>query len=218
MWEVDMPQDVEVAGLIWLLWAGWVYWLISTCSQQASSQNRQDTPQGPAAIRASVAGDIRSSLSETRTPTPLENVVVEILRRDNVTTIEDFLADAARAYETVVAAFNAGDLATLRALLSDEVYDAFHDAIETRGTQEKTATILFSRIDPPQVLDGFIDSARMGVTLRFSAESFTLAQDATAEAHEHTSSGRETVDIWTFERMLSRSAATWRVTATGIGN
>lgn len=212
-----MPQDAEVAGLIWLLWAGWVYWLICTCTQHASSQNRQDTPHLRTAMRAAIADDTKSPSSEAPIGSPLENVIAEILRRDNATTVEDFLANAAATYETVVAAFSAGDITTLRALLSDDVYEAFHDAIEARGAQEKTATTMFSRIDPPQVLDGFIDSVRMGITLRFSGESFTLTQRATAESDGRAANCRETVDIWTFERPLSRPQATWRVTATGIG-
>jgi predicted lipid-binding transport protein (Tim44 family) len=211
-----MPQDAEVAGLIWLLWAGWVYWLICTCKQHASPQNRQDTLHRLTAMHTATTGDIKTSLSEARTGAPLENVIVDILRRDGATTLEAFLANAAEAYEAIVAAYNAGDLAKLRGLLSDEVYDAFRSAIETRGAQEAAATTLFSRIDPPQVLDGFIDSARMGITLRFSGELFTLAQGAVAETHGQASIGRETIDIWTFEHMLAQPAATWRVTATGM--
>jgi predicted lipid-binding transport protein (Tim44 family) len=194
-----------------------VYWLICTCTQRVSSQNRQDTLHQLTATHAATASDIKTSLSEARIRPPLENVVAEILRRDGATTLTVFLANAAVVYETIVAAFNAGDRATLRALLSDEVYDAFHQAMEARGAQEAPATTLFSRVDPPQVLDGFIDSARMGITLRFSGELFTLAQAGATGAHGQPANGRETVDIWTFERLLSRPAATWRVTATGIG-
>ncbi len=204
-----MSQDVDGSGLLSLMWAAWVYWCVyKWLDYSASSPNgleRQELSGGSDSIAPpnGGAGVLR-----------LEAVVSEILRHDGAVTLEAFLADALAAYEMVVAAFDAGDLRTLGALVSAEVYEAFSGAIATRQEGVETPKTVFLRIDPPRIVDAMIDGAHMEITVRFDGETFGRSRDAGGEVAECGEGRSRSVDVWTFRRPRFPCHATWQVVAT----
>lgn len=211
-----MGHDFDGSGVLSLVWAAWVYWWVykwlelmgqTEARNEDGGRDRLKPADGDALPPAS-QGPGQARIAET-----LHAVVAEILRREGSATPESFLACAAAAYETVVAAFDAGDRETLGRMVSPDVYDAFMDAIAARQAGGETARTVFARIDPPQILDAAIDRTHMRVSIRFIGEAFRLPQDA-AGAVAGGASRYRSVDVWTFERRLFPNRSLWHVVAT----
>ena len=121
--------------------------------------------------------------------------------------VQHFLSGARQAYEMIVTAYAAGDLATLRPLLADSVYDAFEGGVRAREAEGRTETVEF--LHPPRAdldtADVAGDLAR--VTVRFLAEFRSRSQDASGEAVDD----RRTAELWTFERRVGDPDPNWRL-------
>lgn len=207
-----MPQDADSTGLVTLIWMAWIYWnvywwLSQLASPEESEEERRfnqlDRPKEaqPALPPPAPAG-----------PQTLEVLIFEILRRDGVTNITDFLGERLAGYETIVAAFDAGDLDALRPLLSTDVFEVFSDAIMSREQSRQQIETLFSQIAPAEIVGGSVGDDRMEVSVRFVGECFRIRRDGSGRRLSGTAVKSRTADIWTFAR--TPRDATWRVTAT----
>jgi predicted lipid-binding transport protein (Tim44 family) len=128
-----------------------------------------------------------------------------------------FLAGADQAFRMIVAAFAAGDRATLRSLLGDDTYAAFEQAISAR---EKADERQVSEIKAMQHLS--IDSAGLKgqigqVTARIVSDQASYTQDRDGRPLTGTDAVTEITDLWTFERDLSQQDPTWRLVAARSG-
>jgi predicted lipid-binding transport protein (Tim44 family) len=112
-----------------------------------------------------------------------------------------FLKGARAAYEIILKAFVGGDRATLKPLLSGEVYAAFDQAIAQRH-------------DAPAVehLAGITDARIAHAALAGNAAEITVAfraQFANGDAQ------RDVNDVWTFARSIGAATPNWTLVATG---
>jgi hypothetical protein len=214
--EVDMPQDTDGSGLATLLWAFWIYWCVYRCLAHGASLEQQAHGQ-PGAPKPSFNPNPLLRLADVKGPRDLDGIISEIRLRGGTFTLDDFLVGALAAYETVIAAFNAGDRETLRTLVCSDVYDTFSNAIMARGTQSQGVEIVFSKIEPPQIVGGYVDDARIEVSVRFVGEFFRLSRNAAGQLTDATPEKCWSTDIWTFGRSQPQRDKTWRVTATEIG-
>ena len=125
--------------------------------------------------------------------------------RDPSFDTSSFLAGARSAYEMVVLAFSQADRATLKNLLTPQVYSTFDAAIaqrEEEGRSESTEFLQAPRADLEDVsLVG--DTAR--VKVRFLAEFRTRSKGPEGEAVDD----RRTAEIWTFERDVTSRDPNW---------
>ncbi len=211
-----MPQDADGSGLVSLIWTALIYWNIywwlahlpPEQAEQDGHRNDQLNVPGNAGTLSGSAGPV---------PSRLGALVLEVLRRDGGTRIEDFLGQRLAAYEATIAAFDAGDRNTLGKLVSPEVFDVFSEAIEAREAQRHEIETVFSQIDPPEIVDGLIDETHMEVSVRFAGECFKLCRNATGRPTDQPPDRCHSIDIWTFGRMLSSHERAWRVLATEAG-
>ena len=130
---------------------------------------------------------------------------------------ERFLAGADQAFRMILAAFGAGDRVGLRALLADDTYRAFEQAISAR---EKAGETQVSEIKSMQKLA--IEQAevkgRVGaVTVRIVSDQVSYTQDKDGRAVSGTDAVTEITDLWTFERDLTQQDPTWRLVAARSG-
>lgn len=147
-------------------------------------------------------------------PAPLEPSVAEgaalsglaaVRQRDPSFDVGQFLAGSRQAYEMIVIAFAAGDRATLKNLLADDVADSFEAVMAAREAEDRTEKVEF--LHPPRAdlekidLDG--DTAR--ATVRFLAEFRSRTKGPEGEAVDD----RRTAELWTFERNLSSRDPNW---------
>ena len=105
----------------------------------------------------------------------------------------------------------------LRALLSDETYRAFEQAIASR---EKAGETQISEIK--SIERGTLDAAELkgrigSVTVRIVSDQISYTKDKDGRPVAGTDAVTEITDIWTFERDLSQSDPTWRLVAARSG-
>jgi predicted lipid-binding transport protein (Tim44 family) len=208
-----MPQDADSTGLVALIWMAWIYWnvywwLSQLASPEESEEERRfnqlDRPKEvqPALPPPAPAG-----------PQTLETLILEILRRDGAASVTDFLGERLAGYETIVAAFDAGDLDALRPLLSTEVFQVFSDTILSREqSRHDPIETLFSQIAPAEIVGGAVGDDRIEVSVRFTGECFRVRCDDSGLRLPGATVKSRTADIWTFAR--TPDDRTWRVTAT----
>src|SRR5579872_1768777 len=112
-----------------------------------------------------------------------------------------FLKGARGAFEIVVNAFAAGDVAALRPLLAPNVLDSFVGAIKGRGGNKLPSPLV--SIKNAEIIDSAIEGTTALITVKFVSE-----QNAEGNAVE------EHVDGWTFSRSLRARDPNWTLIAT----
>jgi predicted lipid-binding transport protein (Tim44 family) len=128
-----------------------------------------------------------------------------------------FLAGAEQAFRMIVTAFASGDRVALRALLSDDTYRAFEQAISAR---EKEGETQVSEIKSMQTLA--IEQAELkgrvgAVTVRIVSDQISYTTDKNGRPVTGTDAVTEITDIWTFERDLTQPDPTWRLVSARSG-
>ena len=133
-------------------------------------------------------------------------------------SVNEFLLGSKGAYEMILMAFENGDLKSVRSLLGDDVYDAFHSVVEARKEQGLTIEAEFIGVRETGLMGASFDSKtnRGEVVVRFVCDLSMLVRDASGEIIE----GSETKvkpqrDIWTFARTMGSTDLNWQLTATG---
>jgi predicted lipid-binding transport protein (Tim44 family) len=209
-----MSQDADGSGLVSLLWGLWIYWSVSLWCEYLSSLSQEKKELRPSWLNSPIP---ISSLKGSAASANLEALVSEILRLSGSITVNDFLDERLAAYESIVAAFDAGDRNTLRELVSSEVYDIFSETIAAREARREKTETSFSRIEPPEIVAGLFDETHAEVSIRFVAESYQLSRSASGQPIGRTPDRRHSIDIWTFGCTSSSPAGEWRLVGTEAG-
>lgn len=128
---------------------------------------------------------------------------------------DTFLGGARAAYEMIVTAFAAGDRATLKPLLSTEVFDGFAGVITEREGRGEVITFTFVGIDKADFVDADVVNGTAEVTVRFSSEliSVTHGRDG-AVVEGDPQKVTDVTDVWTFARDVRSADPNWKLVAT----
>jgi predicted lipid-binding transport protein (Tim44 family) len=121
--------------------------------------------------------------------------LLDIQLADRNFDAQSFLSGARSAYELIVTAFQKGDRASLRPLLSNEVFSAFDAAISARGAATGPA---FTSLKEARITGASLVGDHAEVTITFTAMF----------------GGAEVVDVWTFARRVNDENPNWTLTAT----
>jgi predicted lipid-binding transport protein (Tim44 family) len=126
-----------------------------------------------------------------------------------------FLKGARGAFEIIVNAFAAGDAASLRPLLSDEVYQSFAKAITDRQAARETQETNLVSIKSAEIVDAALDGSNASVTVKFVSDQINVvrAADGSVVEGEPGHVGQKT-DIWTFTRNVRSADPNWKLTGT----
>lgn len=153
----------------------------------------------------SSAANLRSPPAE-RPSEPQARSLFDIQLADPSFETGHFLKGARSAYEIILKAFAGGDRASLKPLLSDEVYKAFDGEIAKRGNAPAAETL--AGITDAQIVHATLEDKTAEITVSFRAQF----------AHGAVSSGdyvqRDVTDVWTFARLIGASSPTWTLVAT----
>lgn len=129
-----------------------------------------------------------------------------------------FLDGARHAYEMIVTAYAACDRATLRPLLSDEVYSAFDAVMRDRETRGETVKYSFVGFGDIHIADAAIKDGTADITVEFSAQFVSATLDANGTVLDgDPKTVRDVVDIWTFARDTRSKDPNWTLVATAGG-
>lgn len=127
--------------------------------------------------------------------------VIAIMQADPGFDPARFLTGARAAYESIVAAFAAGDRAALQPLLNPRVFEAYARAIEERDASGAKGPELV-RLKTAEIVDARMEGDVARLSVRFEAE---LAEGAYGL--------RETKERWTFERDIRSRDPNWRLSS-----
>lgn len=126
-----------------------------------------------------------------------------------------FIAGARGAYEMIVGAFAAGDVATLGGLLAPDVLANFSKAIEARRAAGQTMTTTLISIDGADLVDARVIGPISSVAVKFAAKLASATIDGNGNVVDgSTTQVADHLDIWTFSRQLGARDPNWRLTAT----
>jgi predicted lipid-binding transport protein (Tim44 family) len=162
-----------------------------------------------------VTPPVATTVPEAATPTG--QALAGMRAIDRAFDPKAFLGGAEQAFRMIVKAFAAGDRVGLRALLADETYGAFEQAIAAREKSNETQVS-----DIKSIQHIAIDSAELKgrtglITLRIVSDQISYTTDKDGKPLTGTDAVTEITDIWTFERELSQQDPTWRLVAARSG-
>lgn len=121
-----------------------------------------------------------------------------------------FVTGAQAAYTMIVEAFAKGDLAALRPLLADKVYQRYADAITARNERKESVRTEIERIKSAEITEASHEGAMAKVKVSFVAEIATETLGDTGERVAGDLGTLNTVrENWVFERRTDNSNPTW---------
>ncbi len=166
------------------------------------------TAEGPQATQAVT---VARQLPDPASPTGQAIARMQGLDRSFDPTM--FLAGAEQAFRMIVTAFASGDRQTLRALLSDESYSAFEQAITARETAGHTQSTEIRAIQSSLIEAAEVKGTSGVVTVRIVSDQVSFTHDKDGNPLVGTEAVTEITDLWTFERDLTSQDPTWRLVA-----
>ena len=126
-----------------------------------------------------------------------------------------FLGGARAAFEMIVNAYAAGDSATLRPLLSDEVFAQFDGAIRKRAAAQEVLTTTLIGITEAAIAEADADAKAARITVRFVTEQVNVTHNAEGRVVDgDPSTVTKVTDLWSFSRNLRARDPNWTLVAT----
>lgn len=116
-----------------------------------------------------------------------------------------FLAGARSAFQMIVQAFAAGELATLRPLLNAQLYGEFGRAVSERRERGELGSVRFEGPIGVEIVDARAAPRELQLQIRFTSRQL---HDGQTEAPE------EIVDLWTFARDPGSRDPNWQLVET----
>jgi predicted lipid-binding transport protein (Tim44 family) len=150
---------------------------------------------------------------------PLQQGIARIRSADPSFEPRSFVEGARGAFEMIVAAFASGDTATLRPLLSDEVFENFRSAIEARRRANQTLETTLVGITSADLIEAELQGRTAVATVKFVTEQVNVTRDAQGTVVDGDPAAVTTVtDIWTFARNTRARDPNWTLVATRSPN
>lgn len=132
--------------------------------------------------------------------------------------VSEFLSGARGAYEMILMAFEAGDMASIQPFLSQEVYETFASVVEAREEQGLSVEASFVGLRELKLEDAQFDAtSREGeLTVRFIGELTSVVRDKGGDIIEgNPNEVKRQKDVWTFARVMGSDNPNWQLVATG---
>ena len=146
---------------------------------------------------------------------PLEAALAQIRQADPNFEPQHFAEGARAAFEMIVGAFAQGDTATLRPLLSPEVFDNFAAAIKGRQDAKQTLETTLIGIKSADILEARMEGRTAFVTMKFVSEQVNVTRNAGGEIVDGDPNRVAAVtDVWTFARNTRSSDPNWALVQT----
>lgn len=145
----------------------------------------------------------------------IEQGVQQIRKVDPSFDPKEFLVGARAAFEMILEAFAAADKATLKGLLSAEVYANFTRAIDDRQKANHTLEDTLVGIKSAEIVEAFLEGRVVHVTVKFVSEQITVTRDADGQIVDgNPNTVTEVTDFWTFARDSRSRDPNWDLVAT----
>jgi predicted lipid-binding transport protein (Tim44 family) len=133
-------------------------------------------------------------------------------------SVNEFLAGASGAYEMILMAFEAGDMDSIKGLLSDDVFESFDSVVKMREEQGLSVDATFVGVREMRLKDATYNASTTEgeLTVKFVAELTSVVTNAEGEVVEGSAKEiKRQKDTWTFARVMSSDDPNWQLVATG---
>ena len=141
--------------------------------------------------------------------------VARIRRADPTFDPDEFLSGARIAFEMVINAYASGDTATLKNLLSPEVFAGFDKAIRDREQAGEVLEDTLVGIRVADMVEAYMDGSAANVTVKFVSEQVNVTRDENGDVVEgNPNLVIDVTDFWTFARDTHSSDPNWTLVAT----
>jgi predicted lipid-binding transport protein (Tim44 family) len=156
-----------------------------------------------------------SHISPERPTDPVASGLFDIGLADRGFDKDQFLKGARAAYEMILTAYASGDRATLKPLLSDEVFTAFEAAIAARETAGQKATLTLVGFSDVKIIAAALKNNVAEITLAFSSRLISSTADKDGKVIEGDASAvQDVTDVWSFTRDVRARDPNWTLVAT----
>jgi len=126
-----------------------------------------------------------------------------------------FRDGACAAFEMILNAYAAGDTATLKGLLSAEVYGNFSQAIRDREQAGEVLEDTLVGIKSADIVEAYAEGRTAFVTIKFVTEQINVTRDENGDVVDGDPNKVIVVtDFWTFSRDTRSSNPNWSLVAT----
>lgn len=163
-----------------------------------------------------VAPDLAAEPPAYSGPVSVADGIKQIRSADPSFTEKHFLQGAKAAFEMIVSAFAAGDTATLRPLLADEVYDNFAEAIRKRQQAGESLDTVIQSFESVDLTSARLEGRTAFCTVTFTTHQVNVTRDANGNPVEGDGTAEEVVDIWTFSRNTRATNPNWVLVETTV--
>lgn len=148
---------------------------------------------------------------------PIAVGISEVRRADPSFNADEFLSGGRVAFEVILNAFAAGDQATLKSLLSPDVYSNFSQAIDDRETAGETLEETLVGISEATLTEVRMDGTEAVVSVQFVSDQIAVTRDAEGNVVDGDPNAVTTVtDIWTFSRDTKSRDPNWFLIGTDV--
>lgn len=156
-----------------------------------------------------------SHISPDRPTDPVASGLFDIAIADRGFDKDKFLNGARAAYEMILTAFAAGDRATLKPLLNDEVFGAFDAVIRHREETGQKASLTLVGFTDVKIIAASLKGPIAEVTLAYGTQliSATTKADGTVVDGD-PKSVQSVTDVWSFTRDVRARDPNWTLVAT----
>lgn len=131
--------------------------------------------------------------------------------------VGEFLQGARGAYEMIVMGFEKGELADIKPILSEDIYETFAEVVESREAQGLTIEASFIGIREVRIVGASFDETRKEAELdiRFVAELTSAVYDRAGDLIEGSpTETKRQKDTWTFARSMGSDDPNWLLVST----
>jgi predicted lipid-binding transport protein (Tim44 family) len=146
---------------------------------------------------------------------PLEAGLAQIRQADPSFEPDGFLEGARAAFDMIVSAYAQGDIATLRPLLANDVFENFAAAIKGRQAAKQTLETTLIGIKSADILEARMEGKSAFVTVKFVSEQVNVTRNAGGEIVDGEPNHVAAItDVWTFARNMRSSDPNWALVQT----
>lgn len=144
---------------------------------------------------------------------PMKATLLEMKALEQSFSLDEFVQGAKAAFEMVMDAFNQQDRATLKALLSDELYREFDQEMKQSAKQNQRPVTTLVSIVSAQPVAATLTKQQAHITMQIVSEQIQLIKNDQDEIVEGDVSRIEQIeDEWVFERQLGSRNPNWTIT------
>lgn len=187
--------------------------------EKASRREKADEKVVRLPDRTDKAAETEPTVAEEAAPregTPLEVGLTQIRVANPKFNINEFQSGARIAFELILTAFAAGDTATLKNLLSPEVFGNFSQSIREREEAGETMETTLVGFKSSDIVEAYMAGRTAHITVKFVTQQINVIRGKDGEIVDGDLSAiNDVTDFWTFARDTRSSDPNWMLVATG---